>query len=247
MSNPFADGTVQAVYVIHARKFTDRAAHMKSELGKRGIPFEFIEPFDADTLTDEMKARHFVPESKVPLGHMSCVLKHFEALRRIAEKNLRCALVFEDDVVLDENFNEVLAQILAEAKNFTPPYTLQVGCASNMYVPGKMLQPGKFLYPAAEVRAADAYLIDAQTARLRLDWFAKNRANHSIDHLFNVIDREEKIPIFWSHPTLAEQGSMTGLFASTIDQNKMKKAIWRIKLRFWWQRLRKKYIYRFFR
>lgn len=245
--NPFEDGTVQAVYVIHARKIPERAKHMKSELGRHGIPFEFIESFDADELTEEIKQRYFTPETNIPTAHISCSIKHFEALRRIAEKNLRCALVLEDDVVLAANFNEMLARILTEAKKLTPPYTVQIGCANNMYVPAKSVRPGKILYPANEVRATDSYLIDAQAARLRLDWFEKNRADRSIDHLFNVIDREKKIPIFWSHPTLVEQGSMTGLFASTIDQNKMEKAIWRIKLRFWWQRLRKKYIYRVFR
>jgi glycosyl transferase family 25 len=96
------------------------------------------------------------------------------------------------------------------------------------------------------VRAGEAYLIDESAASRRLDWVLKNKINLPIDHLFNRSDAELKLPIYWSEPTLVEQGSMNGLFQTSLDLGRINKSALRLKLKFAWQRLRKKYIYRWF-
>ena len=245
--NPFKNGLIQAVYVIHARQFTVRAAHIKSELERFGIPFEFIETHDAATLTPEILRQHLAPESELLPAHVSCTLKHFEALRRIASDGHRLVLVLEDDVVLAENFCEELVKIAEEAGRLKPPYSIQLGCANNLYVPGRSRLPGKRLYEAGEVRATDAYLIGADAARLRLAWLEQNKIHLPTDHLFNLIDRQNKIRFFWSEPALTEQGSMNGLFSSELDARRKGRSLRYQKWKFWWQRLRRKYIYRFFR
>src|SRR5450756_417874 len=244
--NPFKNGTIEAVYVVHARKFTDRTAHMKAEMARFEIPFEFIEPFDADTLDEGMQKRFFAPDAGLSPGQKSCSLKHFEAMRRVADKNQRLALILEDDVMLAGNFIEELGKMVeeAEAGALTPPYTIQIGCANNMYVPRSSLVPGQRLYEAHEVRAADAYLIGAQAARIRVDWLEHNKIHLPPDHILTFIDREKHIRTYWSDPTLVEQGSMNGLFTSALDGGRKSKPLWYVKARFWWQRMRKKYIYR---
>ncbi|HEV2694389.1 MAG TPA: glycosyltransferase family 25 protein [Verrucomicrobiae bacterium] len=245
--NPFKTGAIEAVYVIHARKFADRAAHMKRLLGRLEIPYEIIAPYDADMLDAATKNRFLSPANSHSDGENSCTLKHFEAWRRIAERNQRLVLILEDDVVVAENFIEELGEIVEEAQQLAPPYTIQIGCANNMYVPRKTLVPGKHLYLSGEVRATDAYLIGAETARRRLGWLDHNRIHLPPDHLCTFIDGQQKTPIYWSDPTLVEQGSMNGLFPSELDRRRKSRPLWYLKVRFWWQRLRKKYIYRLFR
>jgi len=244
---PFQSGAIESVYVIHARKFTDRAAHMKREMARFEIPFEFIEPFDADTLDAGILERYFAPDARLSPGQKSASLKHFEAMRRVADKNQRLALIFEDDVMLAQNFIEELGKIVEEARGLAAPYTIQIGCANNMYVPRHLLVPGRRLYEAHEVRAADAYLIGAETARIRVDWLEHGKIHLPPDHILTFIDREKHIRTYWSEPTLVEQGSMNGLFNSVLEENRKAKPLWHLKFRFWWQRLRKKYIYRLFR
>jgi glycosyl transferase family 25 len=244
--NAFKNNMVEAVYVIHARRLTDRATHIKAQLGRFKIPFEFIESYDAEALDAEMQNRFGVRDSQLSLISLSCVLKHMEAMRRIAASGHRWALVLEDDVILDKRFDEELGKIVEEAERFDHPCTIQIGSGGNMFVPKRVLQPGKRVYEASEVRAADSYLIGAKAARLRLDWFARNEKIHlPVDHLFNLIDKETGIRFYWTEPTIVEQGSMNGVFRSVIE-SRSKKPLWGIKLRFWWQRWCRKYIYRLF-
>ena len=245
--NPFKTGAIESVYVVHARKFTERAAHMKREMARFDIPFEFIEPFDADTLDAGIQDRYFVPDARLSTGQKSCSLKHFEAMRRVADKKQRLALILEDDVILADNFIEELGKIIEESKRLTPPYTIQIGCANNMYVPKHLLVAGQRLYEAHEVRAADAYLIGAEAARIRVDWLEQGKIHLPPDHILTYIDREKQIRTYWSDPTLVEQGSMNGLFPSALEENRKTRPLWYMKAVFWWQRLRKKYIYRLFK
>jgi glycosyl transferase, family 25 len=238
---------LEAVYVIHARKFADRAAHMASQMAKFQMPYELIEQFDPDAIEPATKSRFMPPDYPFSIGKFSCTLKHFEALRRIAARGHQCALVLEDDVVLDRNFNGELAKILEEAQTITRPYTIQIGSGGNMFTPKKRLQPGKRLYEADQVRATEAYVISAETARLRLEWLDRNQFRTSTDHLFNLIDREMGIACYWSEPAIAVQGSMNGMFHSSLDAGRSTRPLWYLKLRFGWQRLRRKYIYDLFR
>src|ERR1043166_1792436 len=153
-----------AVYVIHVARFTHRAAHMKEHLGLFGIPFEFVLPYDADALEPQTLTHYLTPGGRLIARDLSCILKHMEAMRRVAANNHRLALVLEDDVILNENFNEKLTAIIEEAGTFQPPFTIQIGCANNMYVPKAQLQRGRRLYPANQVRATDSYLINAEAA-----------------------------------------------------------------------------------
>ena len=246
-ANPFKNGQIAAVFVIHARKYADRAAHMKKELARFDIPFEFIEPFDADMLDAAAQSRYLAPVTNLSLAQHSCTLKHFEAMRRIADRNCPLALVLEDDVLLADNFIEELGRIVTEAGRLAPPFTIQIGCANNMYVPKNKLVPGRRLYEAREVRAADAYLINAEAARKRVSWLDQNKIHLPPDHLHTFIDRAYDIKVYWSDPTLVEQGSMNGLFNSVLEDGRKSKPLWLMKLTFGWQRLRKKYIYRWFK
>src|ERR1051325_8669470 len=144
--NPFRNGMVDAVYVIHVPRFTERAAHMRAELGRFDIPFEFIESFNADDLDAATCERLLARGTRLKAPDLSLILKHMEAFRRIVAAKQRCALILEDDVLLNERFNEELFAILEEAKAFDHPHLIQVGCANNMYVPKTLLQPGRRLY-----------------------------------------------------------------------------------------------------
>jgi glycosyl transferase family 25 len=167
-------------------------------------------------------------------------------MEMMAERKQAKALVLEDDLVFDDNFVDWMHVFLKEAEPFAPGFTIQLGCANNMYVPGRELKKNQHLYLNKEVRATEAYLVDATAAQQRLAWILTNKINLPIDHFFNRCDSELKLPIYWSDPTLVEQGSMNGMFQTTIDSGRINKSAFRLKLKFAWQRLRKKYIYRWF-
>ncbi len=234
------------VYVIHAAHFEDRGVHMRQVLERLGIEFEFVAAFDPKDITEEVERKYFVPEVQMSIGAKSCALKHVRVMEMMAERKQAKALVLEDDLVFDENFVHWMHVFLKEAESFAPGFTIQLGCANNMYVPGRQLKKNHHLYLNKEVRAGEAYFIDEIAARLRLSWILENKINLPIDHFFNRSDAELKLPIYWSEPTLVEQGSMNGLFKTSLDLGRINKSAFRLKLKFAWQRLRKKYIYRWF-
>ena len=244
--NPFPVQRLPAVYVIHARKYVERGVYLRGHLAQFGIPYEIIEPFDADQITEAERARWVSPDSTLSPGLVSCVLKHIEVLRRIAAGNISRALVLEDDVVLHPQFNEHLNRFLDEADQFDHPYSVQIGCANNMFVPSRLLEPGRHLYPADQVRATDSFIINLAAARLRLEWLERNKFFEPPDHLYNRTDRALGIRFYWSDPTIVEQGSMNGMFQSTLCDKRSRMQLWRMKLKFNWQRWRKKYIRRHF-
>ena len=245
--DPFQSGRIDAVYVIHARKFADRAAHMAEQMARFGIHYELVEAHDPDQIDPALKARLMAPDYPLTIGKFSCSLKHFEALRRIAARGHRCALVLEDDVLLDSNFNQKLSRILEEARRITGPHTIQIGSGGNMFIPRHRLQAGRLLYEADQVRTNEAFLIDAETARLRVAWLDRNQLHTATDHTFNIIDRELGIRCYWSEPSLTTQGSINGTFRSSLDNGRENNPLWLVKVRFLWQRLRRKYLYQWFR
>ena len=245
--NPFKTIGIQAVYVIHARKFTERAAHIKAQMAKLAIPFDFILEEDADAIAPSTLERYFSPEYKTRIEECSCTLKHIAALRRIADNGLRLALVLEDDAIPARNFVMELSKIVEEAGTLDPLCAIYIGSGGNMFVPRSQLKPGRRIYEAHAARCTEAYLISAPAARARLEWLERNKIDRPTDHLFGLIDGQEKIRIYWSEPAIVTQGSMNGLFASELDGGRKDNPLWRVKLGFWLQRLRRKYLYRLFR
>lgn len=234
------------VYVIHAAHFVERKKHITQALGEHGITFEFVEAFDPKDITDDVERNYFSPNVEMSVGAKSCALKHVHVMELMRQRHQSLALVLEDDLVLDKDFVSWVHTFLKEAADFADGYSIQLGCANNMYVPGRQLRKNQHLYLQKEVRAGEAYLIDAQAANQRLDWINKNKISLPIDHLFNLSDKELGLSIYWSDPTVVEQGSMNGLFKTSLDAGRINKSALRLKLKFAWQRLRKKYVYRWF-
>jgi glycosyl transferase family 25 len=235
------------VYVIHAAHFVDRKKHITQALAQHGIDFEFVKAFDPKDITAEIEDKYFSSNVELSTGAKSCALKHVHVMEMMRERQQSLALVLEDDLILDDRFVGWVNAFLDEASEFPAGYSIQLGCANNMYVPGRQLKKHKHLYLQKEVRAGEAYLIDAKAANLRLSWITENKISLPIDHLFNRSDRELGLSIYWSDPTLVEQGSMNGLFKTSLDQGRVNKSSFRLRFKFGWQKLRKKYIYRLFR
>lgn len=216
---------IALILVIHVKTFLDREAHMRAELGRFGLPFEFVLDHDAVEITPEIEARFFEPGCPLSRAEKSCCMKHMLAMRRIARlDDDQFGLVLEDDVVLAGNFLEILGKAVDEAARMTGPRTIQVGCANNLHVPRHLVKEGTYLYRASQVRATDSYLADAESARRRIAFIEQHKMGLPADHLFNKIDAACGIPFLWLEPTVVEQGSMNGRFQSAICDKRSKRS-----------------------
>jgi len=210
---------IDAVFVLSVRTFGDRIAHVTRELGRFGVPFEFIFDFDADALDAAIIARHFVGGTPMK-RQASLTLKHLHAWRLAAARKARRIMVFEDDVVLFPEFHARLAAAMRAADALAPGWHIFLGGADAKVPDRFFLHPGP-LVPLAS-STAEGYVSDLEACRRRLAWCEANKIGHPADQLITHIDRTEGIAQYWPSEPLVEQGSVIGMFDSVLDSSRLK-------------------------
>ena len=210
---------IDAVFVLSVRTFGDRIAHVTRELGRFGVPFEFIFDFDADALDAAIIARHFVGGTPMK-RQASLTLKHLHAWRLAAARKARRIMVFEDDVVLFPEFHARLAAAMRAADALAPGWHIFLGGADAKVPDRFFLHPGP-LVPLAS-STAEGYVSDLEACRRRLAWCEANKIRHPADQLIAHIDRVAGTAQYWPPAPLVEQGSVTGLFDSALDSVRLK-------------------------
>jgi glycosyl transferase family 25 len=192
-----------------------------NELGRAGIPFEFIFDFDAAELDDDTIRRHFVVGDAPPMKRQaSLTLKHLQACRLACARGARRIMVFEDDVVLLPEFHARLAGAMRAADALPPAWHIFIGGADAKVPDAFFLHPGP-LVPLAST-TAEGYVTDLEACRRRVAWTEANRIDLPADQLIAHIDRAQDIAQFWPPEALVEQGSVIGLFDSVLDASRLK-------------------------
>lgn len=106
-------------YIIHYSKGVGR-----EELEKLLPGAHFITQYDReDMFCSWLK---FVTKSKVCMSYISCNIKHLEALKNMVDNNIPEAFIFEDDVVLIEDWETTFIEI--KNKYFETREYIKMGC-----------------------------------------------------------------------------------------------------------------------
>jgi glycosyl transferase family 25 len=150
----------------------------------------------------------------------SLTLKNLHAWRVADARGARRIMVFEDDAVLHPEFHARLAAAMRAADALAPGWHIFLGGADAKVPDDFFLHPGP-LVPHAST-TAEGYVCDLETCRRRVAWCAANKINLPADQLIAHIDRAEGIAQYWPPEPLVEQGSVTGLFDSALDANRLK-------------------------
>ena len=232
---------VDAVYVLSVRQFQDRIAHIRRELGRHNISFDFIFDFDATELADSPHLAQF-GDAPLPLPHKSLVLKHVQAWRLACDRAQRRIIVFEDDVILRNNFSDLLNKALAAANTLAPGWLLYLGGA-DAKVPDSFFLERAPLVPLP-LTTAEGYVTDLAACQKRIVWCTANRITLPADHLIRSIDAELGIGQYWLPEPLVEQGSVTGMFTSVLDAHRLKHSRLFNIARHRWHKLRRRTIRR---
>jgi glycosyl transferase family 25 len=230
---------VDAVFVLSVRSFADRIAHIRAELARHDIDFEFVFDYDANAIPAELATRMFAPSDMKP-AHQSLVLKHVRTWQLALERGLSRVLVFEDDAVLAADFTERLAEATDAAAALAPGWLIYLGRGNNQHVGTR---GGPALLPGGLLPATDALLFDREAARRRLDYLETHRITRPADWLTRETDAAVGVAHWWLRQPIVEQGSMNGTFDSVLDRKRMFRGRWYAWLRFrwdaWWKRLRR--------
>jgi glycosyl transferase family 25 len=155
---------------------------------------------------------------------MSLDLKHHYAFKQIAE-NYEQAVIFEDDVILCDNFQEQLEKYMNELPQNYDMMFIGDGC--NLHIEKRKLVPNQHIYLKClnptrwggdgATRCSDSYIISNKCAKVLCNYLAvQKNIEKPIDWWLNVAARDNQFKVYWAEPTIVTQGSQHGLFNSTL-------------------------------
>lgn len=104
------------VFVINLERSKDRRTRMQTTLDSMGIPFEFFAGTDGkrlgkeeiDLAYDEGRVKRNI-NRVLSLNEIGCTISHRALYKKIADEGIEKACILEDDIILDEEFPEILA------------------------------------------------------------------------------------------------------------------------------------------
>lgn len=137
------------------------AAHFEEVVRADG--FVAVKPTDLETRLNHefFRAVH----RRAPLlGELGCGLAHIEAWRFLANSNLDCLAIFEDDAEIDE---VRIPSVLAEVTKLTEPWCLSLSMTSSDRLVTHLIPRGKAVRRAIiQPRATVGYVISRKAAQL---------------------------------------------------------------------------------
>ena len=223
------------VYVVSVKSFTDRHELIKQQAKQHGLNLQFIWEHDADELSlDDLPKRTL---KAMPLKSISCALKHLEAQRKLLETEHDIALVLEDDVLLFDDFAKRLSETLTLVEEKNMPWLVFLGGMDNS-LDSRFFDNDQLMLIESPITTAEAYLINRAGCELRLTWLNSNAVEKPADHLFKELDTILGISQFRVSIPFVTQGSITGLFSTSLDSSRGKKPSWYLSVRYRWNRWR---------
>jgi GR25 family glycosyltransferase involved in LPS biosynthesis len=211
------------IFVIHYKKLVDRKNHMLKQFEKYNITdYEFIE-IDRDEL---QKYDLSIFEKNISNPYKAIFLSHCYAYNQIKD-NYNEALIFEDDVILSDNFINILNNYL---KELPPDYDMCfLGSCCNLNIPRYNLIPNKKIYKKCleasdwgglgSTRALYCYLVSKNCA-IKICEYVNNinyKINIATDQWVNIVAKHINLKMYWAEPTIAIQGSENGLFNKSYE------------------------------
>lgn len=143
---------IDKVYVISLDRTPKRLSFVKQQLDRFHIEFEHFHAIDGkymrisdqkgDKLNKMQKGstyfiecpkykgagfRFFFSEQNLTPGECGCFLSHRAIWQDIARKNIKRAIIFEDDVTLFDNFEETLSEIVPNIPQDVDIFFLDIG------------------------------------------------------------------------------------------------------------------------
>ncbi len=210
------------VFVIHYKKLIDRKENIIKQFEKHNITnYEFIE-IDRDELDKENIT---IFEDNYSKSSIAISLSHFYAYNMISKNNDENGLIFEDDVILSNNFTYIFNKYISILPNDYDMLFIGNGC--NLHINRKHIKPNKFIYEkslnpvkgegAGATRCTYSYLVNKNCAIKICEYIEKlnYKINQPIDWWLNKACRDNNLKVYWAEPTIVSQGTQNGTYKSS--------------------------------
>ncbi len=222
----------EKIFVAHVKSgYESRRTSIVKQLSRFNLSFEFMLDGDIEDITADLKYRWFLPELIRNPKMMSCTCKHLLIYEQIVKSGWQGALILEDDIFLAvdfvEEFNKSMRELFSRS-DVSPSKAWVSYENSTLRFPSRtILKSTQRLYRVDEPRCTGAYYIGAEAAHSLLKIADSEKVDLPIDCYVELVAKRNPSPLelYWCHPTIAEQGSMNGVFSS-IDKRRTASA-WR--------------------
>ena len=209
------------IFIIHYEKLHERKEFIIKQLEREQITdYEFI-TIDRDELTKADIAPFENGFSKPLIANF---LSHIYAYNQIKTNNYNYNLILEDDAILCKNFYGKLQLYLEQLPYDYDAVFIGDGCDIDEHHINILDQKentniynynGKY-----KCKCTDSYLISSKCANKIIENFDSckkniNKINEPIDYFLNNVF--ELLNVFWCEPTLVKQGTIIGLFPSSVN------------------------------
>mgnify|MGYP003337679598 FL=1 len=229
---------VDMVYVLSVKSFKDRIQHVKKEMDKHHIQFEFVFDYDIPELTPALLKKYFAP-SNLTLAQKSLILKHRHAWQDALRNQYQRVLIFEDDVILTPHFNKNFSALIKSIEKLPKDFLIFFGGGDTKVPDHFFLEKGPLIQH--RIATAEAYLVDLANIKRRMSWLNNHHINLPADHLMAHIDCDiHHAHHYWVKNPLVEQGSVTGLFLSKLDAHRLKHSMFFNILRHRWNKFQRR-------
>lgn len=146
-------------------------------------------------------------------------IKNFSILRQhlyaISLMKNNYSIIFEDDVIIKDNFHEHLQKYLMELDTDFDFFFF-----GNGFGISHQDQDGIFLRDINKkvlVKCMDSYIISKKCSKIIFEYIDKiDKIDKPIDYFFEDIIRKNNLKVYWCEPCITNQGSQIGIYKSSL-------------------------------
>jgi len=184
---------VDKIYCINLKKRTDRWEFVSDEFKKINCTVERFEAYDGSSLDYR---------SNMTPGEAGCYFSHMNILEHMIYNNISKAIVFEDDVVFCDQFNEKFNEFYKQLPdNHTLVYIGGNYTGEVLKIELEQISPN--VLKGIGILALHAYMLDLDTAKKIYEILQKNKLTEPVDNIF--IKYQQMYPTYVFKPNLVYQ------------------------------------------
>lgn len=204
---------VDKVYICHYKKLIERKQSVLDQLNNQNITnYEFVELYDKDYWNiEEIESRYpSINKCSMTDGEKSLALKHIWIIEELYNKKYDSIMVFEDDVVLCDNFVDKFNFYKTQM-----PADWDIGWVGSCFHLKEPDEPNKNVYKTNRgSRCTHAFCLSKSFSTKVLDEI--KFLNKPSDHYYNYLVKKFNLNNYWFQPALAFQSLK---FCSALNSN----------------------------
>ena len=209
---------IDRVYICHWSKLKERKIQLIDHLKDMQIlEYQWVENYDKNTWNiDQIKMEYpkvfgLNPKDRfLKHSEISLVLKHCWIIKDAFENNYDSVLIFEDDIVLQDDF---VSKFNSYKEQLPKDWDLcWVGSCCNLH---SITSPGINVYKENGSRCTHAYMISKSCISKIINYI--NLVNDGSDWYYNFLITTFNLNNYWFEPSLASQNSLYETTIQNID------------------------------